>query len=61
MLYIKYFLKATAKRKVQILKRRDRQIREYSFFFLFQNKGYIYIYTYGLPKRISYQALEQPM
>lgn len=59
MLYIKYFLKATAKRKVQILKRRDRQIREYSFFFLFQNKGYIY--TYGLPKRISYQALEQPM
>lgn len=56
MLYIKYFLKAAAKRKEQILKQRDRQIREYFFFFKTKD-----IYTYGLPKRISYQALEQPM
>jgi hypothetical protein len=48
--------KPLQKEKYKTLKWQGSRIREDNIF-CFQNKGY----TYGLPKRISYQALEQPM
>lgn len=57
MSYIKYILEATVKiKKKTTLKWRNTTKLENTLFF-FHNKWY----TYGLPKKISYQVPEQPM